>query len=145
MAGPTPTTIEVVDRRIELTTGEASIILDGPNITLRAEGNIVFHALKSASVLGEEEVAIAGREKVAVVSATDDIIVQAAKNVHLNPYQPGGAARPAVRLDHDFEEAPHQPGTCSVCAKPLTDEGFCPDIAAGMHDETFAALENEET
>jgi len=35
-----PTELKMVDRRIELTTGEASIVLEGPNITLQAKGLI---------------------------------------------------------------------------------------------------------
>jgi uncharacterized protein involved in type VI secretion and phage assembly len=40
----TPTMFEMVDRRIRFTTGEASITLDGPNITLEAKGRIFVHS-----------------------------------------------------------------------------------------------------
>jgi type VI secretion system secreted protein VgrG len=93
--GPPPTTIEMVDRRIELTTGEASIILDGPNISLRASGNIVIEALKSVSVLAEEELALAGNEQVALLSLSDDVVVQAANMVKLNPSERMETAPPA--------------------------------------------------
>ncbi len=96
--GPPPTTIEMVDRRIELTTGEASIILDGPNISLRASGNIVIDAMKSVSVVAEEELALAARERIAALSLTEDVIVQAAKTVHLNPFE-ASAAPPAPRTE----------------------------------------------
>jgi len=92
--GPPPTTIEMVDRRIELTTGEASIILDGPNISLRASGNIVLDAMKSVSIVAEEELALAARERIAALSLTDDVILQAAKTVHLNPFEASGSASP---------------------------------------------------
>ncbi|MEZ4302365.1 MAG: type VI secretion system tip protein TssI/VgrG [Polyangiaceae bacterium] len=39
-----PTQITMVDRRIQFTTGEASITLDGPNITLEAKGRIFVHS-----------------------------------------------------------------------------------------------------
>jgi type VI secretion system secreted protein VgrG len=97
--GPPPTTIEVVDRRIELTTGEASIILDGPNIAIRASGNIVFDALKSVTVAAEEELALAAREQIALVSLTDDVVVQAAQKVKLNPFDKAGASAPAPRVE----------------------------------------------
>lgn len=39
-----PTTFEMVDRRIRFSTGEASITLDGPNITLEAKGRVFIHS-----------------------------------------------------------------------------------------------------
>ncbi len=40
--GPGPTELKMIDRRIELTTGEASIVLEGPNITIQAKGVITM-------------------------------------------------------------------------------------------------------
>ncbi|HRI70322.1 MAG TPA: type VI secretion system tip protein TssI/VgrG, partial [Polyangium sp.] len=96
--GPPPTSIEMVDRQIKLTTGEASIVLDGPNVTIQAQGNIVLHAMDHVSVLSEKEIAIGGREKVAVVSATNDVILQAKQDLHLNPFSEGKAPREATRI-----------------------------------------------
>ena len=39
-----PTFIDMMERRIHLSTGEASITLDGPNITLQAKGRIFIHS-----------------------------------------------------------------------------------------------------
>lgn len=39
-----PTHLEMVDKRIRFTTGDASITLDGPNITLEAKGRIFLHS-----------------------------------------------------------------------------------------------------
>jgi uncharacterized protein involved in type VI secretion and phage assembly len=39
-----PTFFEMIDKRIHLSTGEASITLDGPNITLAAKGRIFIHS-----------------------------------------------------------------------------------------------------
>jgi uncharacterized protein involved in type VI secretion and phage assembly len=39
-----PTFFEMVDKRIHFSTGEASITLDGPNITLQAKGKIFVHS-----------------------------------------------------------------------------------------------------
>ena len=120
--GPAPTNIEVVDRRISLSTGEASIVLDGPNITIRAEGNIALHALKSVTVMAEEEIAIGGREKVAIVSATDDVIIQAKETSHLNPYEATRTPPAAARLDADFP-MPHEERTCELCRGPMIQRG----------------------
>ncbi len=92
--GPAPTAIEMVDRQIRLSTGEASIVLDGPNITMMAQGNIVLHAMDHISVLSENEIAIGGRQKVALVSAESDVIVQAKRDLHLNPYDAAGDSLP---------------------------------------------------
>lgn len=126
-AGPAPTTIEVVDRQIKLTTGEASIVLDGPNVTISAQGAIALHAMEGISVLSEQELAVAGREKVAVVSATADVVVQAGKNLHLNPFEPGAAMEPAATLRG---EHPDDLQRCDVCGGQLVagPEGwFCPE------------------
>jgi type VI secretion system secreted protein VgrG len=39
-----PTFFEMVDKRIHFSTGEASITLDGPNITLQAKGRVFIHS-----------------------------------------------------------------------------------------------------
>jgi type VI secretion system secreted protein VgrG len=39
-----PTFFEMIDKRIHLSTGEASITLEGPNITLAAKGRIFIHS-----------------------------------------------------------------------------------------------------
>jgi len=97
--GPPPTSIEVVDRQIKLSTGEASIVLDGPNVVITAQGAISFHAMDSVTILSEKEVAVASRGKAAVVSATDDVILQAHKDLHLNPYEGSGELRKVQRIE----------------------------------------------
>lgn len=119
--GPPPTSIEMVDRQIKLTTGEASIVLDGPNVTISAQGNIVLHALDNISVLGEKEVAIGGRAKVAIVSATDDVIVQAKKDLHLNPFESGGKVTEVQRLDPP-QPTITRPEQCLVCESALVND-----------------------
>jgi len=119
--GPPPTSIEMVDRQIKLTTGEASIVLDGPNVTISAQGNIVLHALDNISVLGEKEVAIGGRAKVAIVSATDDVIVQAKKDLHLNPFESGGKVTEVQRLDPP-QPTIARPEQCLVCESALVND-----------------------
>jgi Rhs element Vgr protein len=119
--GPPPTSIEMVDRQIKLTTGEASIILDGPNVTISAQGNIVLHALDNISVLGEKEVAIGGRGKVALVSATEDVIVQAKKDLHLNPFESGGKVPEVQRLDPP-QPTIVRPEQCIICESALVND-----------------------
>jgi type VI secretion system secreted protein VgrG len=126
--GPPPTGITMVDRQIKLTTGEASIVLDGPNIVLEAAGNIVFHARGSVSVLGDGDVAVAGQGQVAIVAGTGDLIVQAAGNVHLNPFEqaqkPREEGAPGVVRRRDRTVV-----RCSHCGEPLIagpEGAICP-------------------
>jgi type VI secretion system secreted protein VgrG len=42
--GGSPTHLEMLDKKIVLSTGDASITLDGPNITLQAKGRIFIHS-----------------------------------------------------------------------------------------------------
>ncbi len=149
--GPPPTTIEVVDRQIKLSTGEASIVLDGPNVTISAQGVVAIHAMSNISILAEKEVAIAARSKAAIISATSDVIVQAAKDVHLNPFQGGGlgdalAAHGTVTRG---DEPP--PELCSHCGTTLEDvdgimscpnHGDLPDgvVVTKIHDPLIEGL-----
>lgn len=133
-SGPAPTMIEMVDRQIRLSTGEASIVLDGPNITMTAQGNIVLHAMDHVSVLSEKEIAIGGRQKVALVSAESDVIVQSKKNLHLNPFSSArklNDARPLVASVPDST----LPECCAVCDAALSASGewerSCSAVEAG--------------
>ncbi len=133
--GPPPTAIEMVDRQIKLSTGEASIVLDGPNVTITAQGNIAFHAMGSISMMAENEALVAAREKVAVMSAMNDVIVQAQKDLHLNPYAGGGDMPDAERLDGD---PVGELLRCDQCGSKLreTPEGWmCPQDAMAMMGE----------
>ncbi|MBW2528433.1 MAG: type VI secretion system tip protein VgrG, partial [Deltaproteobacteria bacterium] len=108
--GPPPTSIEMVDRQIKLSTGDASITLDGPNIILTAQGSIIMHAMESASLLAEDEVAVAAHNRAALVSATDDVILQAAETLHLNPFDPASTPEPARGMEEPEVVAP-SPGS----------------------------------
>ncbi len=120
--GPLPTSIEVVDRQIKLTTGEASIILDGPNVTIIADGSITFHAKNNVAALAENEAAIAAGGKVAVVSDTSDVVLQAQANVHLNPFQGAGPRPAVVEAAPDQDEEP-EVARCAICKAPLESLG----------------------
>jgi type VI secretion system secreted protein VgrG len=140
--GPPPTSIEVVDRQIKLTTGEASIVLDGPNITFTAQGAITMHAHKSVSVLSEEEAVIAARGRSALISATDDVIVQGQKTVHLNPYQPSGTLAEIAPID-GAAAGPR----CARCGEALTEtpDGFsCRSHGVPGMDDTLGVTDEQE-
>jgi hypothetical protein len=119
--GPPPTTIEVVDRRIKLSTGEASIVLDGPNITISAQGVVAIHAMDNISILAEKEVAIAARQKAALISATDDVLLQASKDVHLNPFEGGGLEEALGAHGAVGRPEPPPPDKCIHCGSPIEE------------------------
>ncbi|MEZ4298225.1 MAG: type VI secretion system tip protein TssI/VgrG [Polyangiaceae bacterium] len=77
-----PTQIEMVNRRITLTTGQASITLDGPDIHLHAEGRISLTA----------------NGKLTVQSVGDDVEILGGPRILLNP--PG---------EHDVEPEDEPP------------------------------------
>ncbi len=64
-----PTQIEMVNRRITLTTGEASITLDGPDIRIEAQG----------------EISIVGKNKVTMRSHGEDVQIFGGPRILLNP------------------------------------------------------------
>jgi len=68
-AGPPATGITMVDKHITLTTGGASIILDGPNIVIAAAGEIRMQAKKNNRIFSEE----------------GDVIIQGGPMVRINP------------------------------------------------------------
>lgn len=111
--GPPPTSFEMVDRRITLTTGEASIVLDGPNVSILADGNLVLHAKNNVAVLADEEAALSAEKKVLVLSNLDDAIVQSGGDVHLNPFTKGAQATYAAQT---FAHKPErEEDLCPVC------------------------------
>jgi hypothetical protein len=120
--GPPPTSIEMVDRRITLSTGEASIVLDGPNVTIAAQGVVSIHAHDNITILAEREVAVAAREKGAFVSATDDLILQG-KNLHLNPYEPGALSK-VTTSSGEVGQDPIPEEQCRECGAPMVRVGL---------------------
>jgi type VI secretion system secreted protein VgrG len=120
--GPPPTRFEMVDRKITLSTGEASIVLDGPNITFFANGNVMMHAKKNAGLLADNEACLAAEKDVLVVSRSSDVITQAAKIVHLNPVE---LSPDPVPLDEELRlaDAVLPEETCPECGAPMVAVG----------------------
>ncbi|WP_437927879.1 type VI secretion system tip protein TssI/VgrG [Sorangium sp. So ce291] len=99
---------EMVAGRISLTTGEATITLEGPNITLQAAANILLSAGASilanaganvtingaASVMvnGSADVTIASGGTATVRAGGGDLVLQGGPMINMNPGAGGGAA-----------------------------------------------------
>jgi type VI secretion system secreted protein VgrG len=78
-----PTKITMHDKYIEATTGEATIILQGPDVSIRANGNISLSADGAISIVAKEEVAINGMA-VKVVADEGDVTIQGGPMVKIN-------------------------------------------------------------
>jgi hypothetical protein len=86
-----------------------------------------MHSMSDTALLSEREIAIAGREKVALISATDDVLIQARGDTHLNPFEGSGEMPPATALEGD---PVGDAARCGICASPLvlSAEGWaCPN------------------
>jgi hypothetical protein len=116
--GPPPTMLEMTDRKIRLSTGEAAIVLDGPNISFFADGNITLHAKGSVAVLAGAEAAVSSGGKLLVHARGGDLTLQGGPLVHLNPHE--------HRPDPGDEEA-------AMVVKPrIVPDELCPDCNGPM-------------
>jgi type VI secretion system secreted protein VgrG len=88
-----PTEIEMVDRRISLTTGEATITLEGPNITLEAAASILMKAGADVALAAGSNVTVnapvnmtlLSGATLVVQSADGDVVIQGGPRVRINP------------------------------------------------------------
>ncbi len=108
-----PTGFEMVNRKITLTTGEATITLEGPNITLDAAASILLNAAANITINGRADIHLGGGANVVIRARNGDLVVQGGPNVLINPSvaaeqdpsvipvdQP-----PGVEMDEDVIEA----------------------------------------
>jgi type VI secretion system secreted protein VgrG len=110
--GIEPTGIEMVDRRITLTTGEATITLEGPNITLDAAASILLSAAADITITGRANIKVAAGAAVRVEAEDGDLVIQGGPMVRLNPEVGGRRAR---------EEAEERGDALPVKAPPGVD------------------------
>jgi type VI secretion system secreted protein VgrG len=123
--GALPTGLEMIDRKITLSTGEATITLEGPNITLEAAASILLNAAASITINGRADIHLGAGANVVLKARDGDIVVQGGPNVHINPIaaaeeDPGAVpveAPPDLEMDDDVLEAedgvlfqPDEPG-----------------------------------
>ncbi|UQA57877.1 type VI secretion system Vgr family protein [Polyangium aurulentum] len=88
-AGPpeaaTPAGLEIADRKITLTTGEATITLEGPNITLEAAASILLGAAADITIRGKANIYVVGGANVTVKSRAGDLVLDGGPHMFLNP------------------------------------------------------------
>ncbi|MEZ4302852.1 MAG: type VI secretion system tip protein TssI/VgrG [Polyangiaceae bacterium] len=89
---PGATGFEVTDRKITLSTGEATLTLEGPNMTLEAAANILLQAASSITIQGRADIHIAGGAHVLLKSKSGDLVIEGGPDVFINP-------REGVELD----------------------------------------------
>jgi type VI secretion system secreted protein VgrG len=84
---------EIVDGRISFTTGEASLTLEGPNVTLDAAAGILLKAAKDISLMAEANITaradvsltLAAGATLVVRSESGDVVIQGGPFVRINP------------------------------------------------------------
>jgi hypothetical protein len=136
--GPPPTSIEMVDRKIRLTTGESSIVLDGPNISLFADGNIMLHAKGNVGVLADGEAAVAASAKVLVQSRSNDLILQGGPEVHLNPFDIP-PDKPTIDEELRLKDRVVPDRICDHCGAPMVADPDEPGRFVCSAQERLAA------
>ncbi|MFO0588162.1 MAG: type VI secretion system tip protein TssI/VgrG [Polyangiaceae bacterium] len=87
--GAMPTSAEIAHRKITLTTGQATITLEGPNITLDAAASILLSAAAQITVTGRANIQVMSGAEVRIESSGGDVVLQGAPLVHINPERRG--------------------------------------------------------
>jgi type VI secretion system secreted protein VgrG len=96
-----PTGTEMTDRKITLTTGEATITLEGPNITLDAAASILLNAASEISIHGRANITVMAGASVRIEAQDGEVVVQGGPLVHINPETGGKAADGLLELAVD--------------------------------------------
>jgi type VI secretion system secreted protein VgrG len=92
-SGAGATEVEMVDRRIAWTTGEATITLEGPNITLEAAASILLKAATDIALEADANITakanvnltLKSGSKLVVRSEGGDVVIQGGPIVRINP------------------------------------------------------------
>ncbi|MEZ4308858.1 MAG: type VI secretion system tip protein TssI/VgrG [Polyangiaceae bacterium] len=104
---------EMVDRKITFTTGESTLTLEGPNITLEAAAAILLRAAGEITIAGNANIRVIGTANVRVESERGEVVVQGAPYVRINP-EPRGTedaglppveVPPGVDIDENVGDA----------------------------------------
>ena len=144
-----PTGLEMVDRKITLTTGEATLTLEGPNITLEAAASILLNAAASITINGRADIHLGAGANVYLKAREGDLVVQGGPRVLLNPS--GAAEHDAgqlpvdppleVELDTDVldaeDEAVFQPHQPDWLARQIAPGGGWDPLRWGAEHEDF--------
>lgn len=110
------TGIEMVDGKVNLTTGQATLTLDGPNIALSAAGTIVLSAAANITVSGQAHITVLAGASLHIEGEDGDVVIQGGPMVRINPEDytrrkkgesadPPMAVPPGVDLDDNLDEA----------------------------------------
>jgi type VI secretion system secreted protein VgrG len=98
---------EIVDGRITFTTGEATLTLDGPNVTLDAAAGILLKAAQDISLMAEANITaradvsltLAAGSTLVVRSESGDVVIQGGPFVRINPEVTRRSALAAAGVD----------------------------------------------
>jgi type VI secretion system secreted protein VgrG len=158
------TGIEMIEGRISLTTGEATITLEGPDITLesaarillRAASDIALEAEANITVNADVRMTLRSGSTLIVRSESGDVVIQGGPIVRINPETGGkpvltseGAPvqmeiPPGVDLDEEMaiaeEHARHDPSAPTWFADQLKPGGKWDFAARGERYRDFASF-----
>jgi type VI secretion system secreted protein VgrG len=138
--GPPPTTFEMMDRKIHLTTGEASIVIDGPNISFFADGDITLHARGSVGVLADKEAALSAKKTVLIQSRANDLVILGGPMVKMNPEDPPVDA-PTLDEQLRLKDRMDPKRSCSECGSPMVEDPDVPgDFVCSAQERLGAAV-----
>ncbi len=109
-----PTGSEIVDGRISFTTGQATLTLEGPNITLDAAAGILLKAATDIALMAEANITaradvsltLAAGATLVVRSEGGDLVIQGGPNVLINPETVDRAALAAAGVEPPVDVPP---------------------------------------
>ncbi len=155
---------EIVDGRISFTTGQATLTLDGPQITLDAAAGILLKAATDIALMAEGHITaradvsltLGAGATLVVRSEGGDVVIQGGPNVHINPEivdrtalaaagaDPPPAVPPGVDLDEQIalaeEHARFDPAAPSWFNDKLAPGGAWDYARLGAQYAPFASF-----
>ncbi|EYF00182.1 VgrG protein [Chondromyces apiculatus DSM 436] len=126
------TSIDMTEGHIRLTTGAASLALDGPDARLVAEGHVEVTA-QSISVRGTTTIRIEAGAEVHVETSSGDVVIQGGPFVRINPAD-ADPADADVDVDHLPVPVPGDVDLVASLDDAADAAAFDPERPAGIGD-----------
>ncbi|NUQ74568.1 MAG: type VI secretion system tip protein VgrG [Polyangiaceae bacterium] len=149
MAGA-PTGIEMVNGRIAMSTGEATITIEGPNITMEAAARILLQAASAIEVNAAATIKVGAGATVVVQSEGGDVVIQGGPMVRINPRDRrsemadfSGGPDGTAPEDDDIPEGPPGADIDGDAVKAKERQGYSPENVAFFKNELAGAAEGD--
>jgi type VI secretion system secreted protein VgrG len=145
MAGA-PTGIEMVNGKIAMSTGQATITIEGPNITMDAAAKILLQAASAIEVNAATTIKVGAGATVIVQSEGGDVVIQGGPMVRINPKDMrsevgdfAGGPDGGAPEDDDIPEGPPGADIDGDVARAKERQGHSPENVAFLNNELAAA------